>query len=317
MTGLPSSGPGVILGMTWVPDDTDPSRGDQCLLRVRGTDSPSDLVPAVGLSLNYRIGERPTRHCIGTSAPTRTGGGSIDCQNPPQPGERVCVSCAVAEATLAGSLHHAHTKDRAELDRAVVDHLSQTNVLYLAGFRDGSVKVGTSTGRRKRVRWLEQGAWRVVEVATVDDGFAVRRLEDLVTEKLGLAQSVAVKRKLAGLAAPLDDAALAAKLDHLVGEVHALLALASDAEATVTSREPWTFPGAGAPIWDRLLRYPSRLDAGAHDVRIEAMCGRVAVLARPGDDGSRFVSDIGALYGIELDLGDHRPDPLAVQDTLF
>ena len=226
----------------------------------------------------------------------------------------------MADATLAASLHHAHTRDRTELDQAVVNHLDQANVLYLAGFRDGSVKVGTSTGGRKHTRWLEQGAWRVVAVATVDNGFAVRRLEDLVTEKLGLSQSVAAKRKVAGMASPLDDAVLVERVDRLVGDVHSLLAQSPDADVVEATKDLWCFPGTTAGserhMFDRLLRYPAELNLGAHHVTIEAMCGRMAVLSRPGDE-ARFVADIGRLFGIEVDLGDHRPDQLAVQDTLF
>lgn len=282
----------------------------------------SEMVPAVGLELNYRIGPNPTRHCVGSSASSS----KRDCFNPPQSSEKTCVNCAVADATFASNLHHAHTRDRAAMDQSVVEHLEQTNILYLAAFRDGSIKVGTSTEHRKIKRWTEQGAWRTVEVAVVSDGFLVRLLEDLVTEKLGLTQAVAVKRKLAGMVNPQRPHTLDDRLLPLVDEVHGLMSSldrlpgspnwdGTDGGIEPTS-EIWTFPGADAPVWDGLHLYPARLDSGTHHLEIIEMCGRMAVLARPGSD-DRFVADIGQLFGIELDLGQYEPDQLAIQDSLF
>lgn len=311
----------VVLGLTWSTDG--------CAVRLRIPGDPSELVPAVGLELNYRTSAQPRRHCIGHHSPRKNGGAYVDCMNPPQPQERTCVSCAVADAEFASNLHHAHTRDRAELDKSVVDHLDQTNVLYLAAFRDGSVKVGTSTGRRKDTRLAEQGAWLAVEVATVEDGFLVRQLEDLVTNKLGLPQSVSIKRKLHGMASPLGEAMLHKRLDPLVEQVHQVIDSADrlpgstdlDDSAEQDRRyeltdDRWLFPGSDGPLWQGLHQYPARLDRGTHHLEVAAMCGRMAVLSRPGSP-DRFVADLGQLYGIELDLGQYEPDQLAVQDSLF
>ena len=307
------SGAVVLLGSGWTDEG--------CVARLRVPEEPSDLVPLVGLEMQYRVPEHPTRHCIGHHAPSRSDGGYLDCDNRPQPTERTCVSCAVADATFASNLHHAHTRDRAEIDKSMVEHLEQANVLYLAAFRDGSIKVGTSTGHRRDTRLTEQGAWQAISVADVTDGFAVRRLEDLVTDKLGLSQSVAVKRKLAGMVNPMADTAITERLNGLVDEVHSLISLSPDADHAEPTQNLWSFPEADHPLWDGLVQYPSRLDAGSHHVRVLAMCGRIAVLVRPTADGGegtdRFVADIGQLYGIELDLGDYAPDELAIQDSLF
>ncbi len=314
----------VILGIGWDDD------GCQVRLRVPGPEgeagSSSQLVPVIGMELNYRVPASPRRHCLGHSSPRRNSGAYADCFNRPQPNERNCVNCAVADAEFASNLHHAHTRDRAELDRAVVDHLEQTNILYLAAFRDGSLKIGTSTEGRKLKRLTEQGAWQAVEVASVSDGFLVRQLEDLVTEKLGLTQSVAVKRKLHGMAHPMDDARLAERLAPLVEEVHRLIGSndrlpGADDAGTIDDHveltaNPWSFPQSDSPLWQGLHLYPARLDSGTHHLEVVAMCGRMAVLARPGAD-DRFVADLGQLFGIELDLGRYEPDQLAIQDSLF
>ncbi len=314
----------VVLGLSW--------ESGQAKLRMRvpevapTVNSASELVAAAGLELNYRVGPDPTRHCIGHVSSAKNGGGYKDCFNRPQPTEKTCVNCAVAEATFASNLHHAHTRDRAELDPNMVDHLEQTNILYLAAFRDGSIKVGTSTEHRKIKRWTEQGAWRAIEVASVSDGFLVRRLEDLVTEKLGVPQSVAVKRKLAGMASPQATEVLDDRLLPLTEEIHGLMSSldrlpgAAEWQSATDELEPtsqmWSFPGAEDEVWEGLYLYPARLDSGTHHLEVIEMCGRMAVLARPGSD-DRFVADLGRLFGIELDLGQYEPDRLAIQDSLF
>jgi hypothetical protein len=305
-----------------------------CRVRVRVDDGPATLVDAVGLALNYRLDAEPERQCIGSRSPKRNSGSYRDCRNRPQPGERVCVTCAVTNAEFAADLHHAHTRDRASIDRAVLDHLQQPNHLYLAAFRDGSLKVGTSTARRIATRLTEQGAWQAVEVASVEDGFAVRRLEDLVTDKLGLPQSVAMSRKLAGMASPMGEDELSDRLRTAVGDVHLLLdsldRLPGGKEVPPSKRERWwrfvdsdavsadgVEVGAGvSEPWAGLHRYPARLDRGAHRIDVLAMCGRMAVLGRSGSD-DRFVADLGRLFGLELRIGDHVPDELVIQDSLF
>ena len=79
---------------------------------------------------------------------------------------------------------------------------------------------------------------------------------------------------------------------------------------------PWSFTDGTDPCWDRPHPYPVALDAGSHHLRIEAMCGRLASVSRPGGR-DRFVVDIGRLYGREIELGSFTPDDLLVQDSLF
>lgn len=301
--------------------------GPRCKARVRIDGESAILVDAVGLALNYRLGPEPTRHCIGSRSPKRNDGAYVDCRNRPQPGERVCVSCAVANAEFAADLHHAHTKDRDQIDRVVIEHLRQPNILYLAAFRDGSLKVGTSTAHRAPTRLAEQGAWQAVEVASVNDGFTVRRVEDLVTTKLGLPQSVAMTRKLQGMASPIDEASLTDRLQASADDVHGLLDSldrlpGGKEEWSVDQRRQWwrfvdfVNGGSGSETWAGLHRYPARLDRGAHHIDVMTMCGRLAVLGRPGSD-DRFVADLGRLFGLELEMGEHVPDELVVQDSLF
>lgn len=298
----------IVLSASWA--DATPQ------VRVRSADeATSHLEPLVGLRLGYRTSKDARRHCVG-HVPFRKGSAShVDCANRPRPGQRTCANCAAAEATFASNLHHAHNRDRSGMDSAVVAHLDQPNLLYLAAFRDGSVKVGTTTEARRDKRLSEQGAWRALLVARTPDGFGVRVLEDKVTADLGVAQSVSVGRKLTGMAEPRSDAELERTLHDLGGRVRALVQ-SSRRPGQQLVGEPWSFPADPGVDWHGLHRYPVRLDTGAHDLVVRAACGRLIVVERP-DGADRFVADIGQLFGVELDVGDHGSEELAVQDSLF
>lgn len=324
-----------MLGLHW----SSPEPSD-CRLRIRRPEEASELVRIVGRGLNYRADSEAQRWCIGHRSPRRNDGAYHECHNRPQPGERTCVSCSVAEAEFASDLHHAHHRNQEEIHQAVRRHLERPTVLYLAGFRDGSIKVGTSTDTRRQARWAEQGAWLAVEVAATTDGYVVRQLEDLVTAELGLPQAVATTRKVAGLVSPRDDERLQTELATWTTRVHDLLATAPtlgpsddspiepdpvvEAERSTAGIEPtecwWRFPAAGNLGWDRPHRYPARLDSGHHDLIIDSVCGRVAAVHRPAGDrsvGDRFVEDLGQLFGRQIEIGDFQSDELLVQDSLF
>lgn len=298
----------VILGVTWA--DGEP--------RVRLRDADADvsrLEPLVGLTLNYRTDADTKRWCLGRTPFRKADAAHTDCLNRPEPGGRLCTQCSISDATFAANLHHAHTRDRAGIDPAIAEHLRQPNLLYLAAFRDGSLKVGTTTVARGTKRLAEQGAWRALLVARAADGYAVRELEDRVTDDLGVPQSVSIGRKLAGMAAPVPDARLDAELTLQAELVDALRTRMSDARLEAY-REEWHFPDAGDAIWHGLHRYPAKLSTGQHDLEVVAVCGRIVVVQRRGT-ADVFAADLGQLYGIELTQGDYESDELAVQDSLF
>jgi len=274
------------------------------------------LEPAAGYRLGYRVDTDTERVCVG-HVPFRKGRGDFhDCARSPRPGSRTCERCAIAEATLASNLHHAHTRGMAELDPAVADHLMQPNRLYVAGFRDGSFKIGTSTASRLDRRLEEQGAWVARLVAETRDGMVVRELEDAVTDRLGLAQSVSASRKLRGLAAPLDDDELSARLaTHAAAVIARVVGPAADERLRVTD-DSWRHPMADEPVVRRLIEYPLRMNRGRHDLEVVTAVGRHLVVRRPdGDD--LFVLDPAPLFGLWLDIGDHGSDEIAIQDSLF
>lgn len=306
-------GPVVVLGLTWLEGIPR--------LRMRRPDEDSQLFELTGSVLRYQATN--TTHCVGFGV--QVASSYSDCHKSPQPGERTCVSCSVAEANHASGLHHAHTKDPAVQSSTMASHLQQPNSLYLAMFRDGSVKVGTTTSRRHTTRLLEQGAWMARTVATTSDGIEIRKLEDLVTEQLGVPQSVSIKRKLSGLATPSDEKILASKLDEKAAEVQRLLSsgssLVTDSTKISPTNDIWRFtdtlsPGATASLVDSPYLYSAPLNQDHHHIEITGNCGRIAVVTKP-DSNDRFLVDLGQLFGVELSVGDHEPAEITVQDSLF
>lgn len=295
----------TILGVQWSADGTS--------LRVRDDGANvSELIDPTGVQLNYRLGENPARRCVGHHSQTS---GYIECTSKPEERKRTCTKCSIAEATFASQLHHAHNEPERLTDQSMIEHMQQPNVLYLAAFRDGSVKIGTSTAVRSEKRLLEQGAWKARLVAETTDGLAVRVVEDLVTRELFVPQSVSASRKLGGLCQPLSDVDLDARLEPLVATVERLIADHGSQHVVSTNTE-WVNPASENPLWSSVRSYPNNLRKGAHNLTLRSFVGRMAA-AEHTQSGDHFAIDLQPLYGLELELGDHEPDEVAVQDQLF
>lgn len=294
----------VILGLHW--SDAQP------YLRIRDLGDPRSRVePLQDARLEFRVVSDRPRFCLGrSSGPT---GDVYECANRPTSVNRRCTPCSIAQAAFASNLHHAHTKQVGR-DPEFSAHLLQPNVLYVAGFRDGSLKVGTSTAGRTLTRFCEQGAWRAVVCADAVDGYVVREVEDAVTAALGLPQSVSMGRKLAGLVRPVDDDLLESRIAAAVDDVHHLIA---GIDGLTPVRRRWAYDHAAR--WQRVVRYPADISVGAHQLHVRSVCGR-AVLADPPDGEDhpeRLVFDIGQLFGHQLRWGRHGSPPLVIQGSLF
>ena len=285
-------------------------------VRVRRNRGESRLVPLHEIALRYSASPVTQRRCVGHKPFRDRGVAWADCNRTPIAGSLTCDRCTASNATFASQLHHAHTKGRSELDPSVLSHLEQSNNVYLAAFRDGSIKVGTSTTARLATRLDEQGAWVAQVVASTTDGFAVRTLEDRITNEIGLPQSVSVQRKLDGLAAPRLDDQLRTELSRWTTRVHELVDEHGD-ERVQQTNTGWVSSVSTDPIWSTVHRYPLRLDSGTHDLEFVTASGRVAVAHRP-TSSDHFICDIRQLFGVELTLeAELVPDELTVQDSLF
>ena len=298
----------LLLGMVWA--------GHVPHLRVRRpVDTHSELVPVQGHRLSYQLGDDPEQTCIGHTPFRKQQADYHDCRRRPQPDSRRCRQCAIVEATFAANLHHAHTRGSAELDPIINQHLDQPNRLYLAAFRDGSIKVGTSTLSRSERRLEEQGAWQARFVAETPNGRAVRHLEDAVTERLGIPQAVSAVRKRRGLIKPVPDTVLQTELSDFAAQVRAIVLEASELQATPLDTH-WRHPMAEHPAVAQAIEYPLRITHGRHDLECITAIGRHILARRPGGNDV-FLIDPAPLYGIWLDLGDYGSDEIAIQDSLF
>lgn len=299
----------LLLGVVW--------RDHVPHLRTRTEgQSASELVPVEDWHLSYRIDGEPRRNCVG-HVPFRDGRNEyFDCTKAPRDGSRTCERCAIVEATFASNLHHAHHKGSAEIDASVRKHLEQPNRLYIAAFRDGSIKIGTSTLGRAEKRLEEQGAWVARFVAETTNGRAVRHLEDAVTETVGIAQAVSAMRKARGLANPIDAAQLDQQLQQAVDDVHTMVIDKSITSDVTAMDEQWQHPMAEHPAIANVLAYPATLTSGRHDLRVITAVGR-HLLARRADGHDVFVIDPAVLFGIWLDMGEYGSEEIAIQDSLF
>ena len=208
---------------------------------------------------------------------------------------------------FASDLHHAHTK---QPSGALTEHLKQSNLLYLAVFGDGSVKIGTSTAHRVKTRLTEQGARLARIVARTADGVRVRVLEDVITETLGIAQTVGIERKLSGLVQPRPLAELESVVESHMKQVYEALDGLAEWEPV---RESWTNPTQ----WDGVFRYPNDLSSGTHNLLASGAYGRVVRVSRPEPGADQFVADIKRIFGIRLERGTFQAPPVAAQHSLF
>ena len=295
----------TLLGISWADD------APTLALR-RGPHDPS-VEPLIGQELAIEVDPTARRWCLGASGTSHT---TEPCDVPPEEGRKTCTSCSVKNARFAGALHHAHQQETSDPD--LVKHLDQPNRLYLAAFRDGSIKVGTSTERRATTRLLEQGAWLARFVATTTNGIVVRVVEDRVTDQLALPQSVAISRKIDGLTSPRDDAWLASRLDEYAADVRRLIGDEAPAAHVTATDDAWTNPAAADPLWQRVHSYPAALLTGRHAMQVVGAVGR-AVAFRRKLGGDVFVADLQPLLGLGLRQisGEVEPDEVTVQDRLF
>lgn len=288
--------------------------------QLRINDEPSTYVPVRGLSLTYSSRDGDTIRCIGHKPFRDASAAWVDCDRTPLHDGNKCDRCAANDATFASQLHHAHTRGAGELDAAVQSHLNQQNHLYLAAFRDGSIKVGTSTSHRLQTRLAEQGAWRAAVVASTSNGVTVRELEARVTDELGIPQSVSARRKLTGLVSPVPDVSLIEELARWRTGVQSLIASANLSDVEIpTETEPsafWESPISGVRLWENVIEYPLKLKTGNHALDFLGASGRLCAFQRPGLD-DQFVADPRPLFGRELVMAEVDPDELTVQDSLF
>ncbi|MFF6815225.1 DUF2797 domain-containing protein [Streptomyces sp. NPDC012403] len=224
-----------------------------------------------------------------------------------------CAACAGRDEFRFA--HHFHSGGH--VPDALAAYMAQPHWLYLATFADGTTKVGTAADPRKRSRLDEQGALVATYLAESPDGRAVRFLEDALTRRLGLTQTVRAAAKLTALAELRDlTPARTAHQQHLDRAAEALAGL-----NIPSVPEPWTPPVEGdllrTPGTGRVL-YPHDPREGEHGLTVLACLGSQVLASLDGDGELPCLLDLGALKGRRITLGTQfTSPPAAVQSALF
>ena len=277
-------------------------------------DNSTTLVEAQNLFLRFRVITNQPRRCIGATKRTEEGSSHQECESEPTSG-RYCDKCQTVENVNAANMHQAHRRGRAEIDKTMTAYLLHPHRLYLAAFRDGSIKVGTTRGSSGHTRLIEQGAWVATYVAEVEDGFAVRELEDEITEQLGVTQAVDTRRKILGHLHHLSDQELAQRLSQLSNETENVLRDKLDGRGSLIG-ERWSNPMIDTEVWSNLALYPGSIKEGAHELTINSMVGRLAACQKTGF-ANTFLVDTHSLLTLPLETGTFEVDELALQESLF
>lgn len=317
MTVPAAAPPGDLLchGIRWPSSDGVPR-----LALTTAEGEAVDVVLESGSRLAFAAAE--DRWCLGhTKVHGRRERTAVACPDAAR-AERghQCGPCFARDET-----RHMHDFHRSGIAPAGLrDYLAQEHWLYVASFANGASKVGTAAAGGEWRRLAEQGAVAATYVALAADGAAVRVLEDLVTARLGLGQSVRASAKASGLAGTVHDAGSLAALNRGLAErVREFLGNADDASAAdfVPQAKEWSAPGVAAELlrgWDggALHAYPSRLDGGAHGFTVVSVLGQ-ALEARLDGSAERFVADAAVLKGRRMAFGTHSTPVPLLQDALF
>ena len=281
--------------------------------RVQGQES-SQLMSANELELRFRVAAGRDRQCIGTVDRSEDGSTSVQCDSPAV-SARQCERCQTKDNIAAANMHQAHRRGRDAIGKAMAAYLTHPHRLYVAIFRDGSTKVGTTRGLSGGNRLVEQGAWYASNLAQTDDGFFVRDLEDSITEKLGISQAVDTRKKFAGHLQPLPDQELENQLTQLANEIQKFLSKEIGAKGSLLD-DQWSNPRIEDQAWTNLVSYPTVINQGAHEFTIKSMVGRLAACNRTGFI-ENFLLDLQPLLTHPLEIGDFEIDDFIMQDSLF
>jgi len=304
---IPYSETVYVVGVSW--------RENFSYLNVLLGDQKERLyVPAAGLRMSFKVEQEKPQRCLGYTRRSHQDITYVACKNAPESG-RLCGSCNKSDRIQSANLHQAHRREMALMEPSIKQYLEHPHRLYVAIFRDGSAKVGTTRGANGGQRLVEQGAWFAHYIALATNGFEIRELEDLLTDAIGLKQAVNSTRKVMGHMQPLEDEILQIKLSDIQSAAHDVLDVRwSD---TVTPLNVgWSNPASALTTWTRTAKYPLPLDAGTHDFEIDSMIGRLAGMNRLGFPQT-LIADLYPLFGQPLQFGDYEADGISIQEALF
>ncbi|WP_079408422.1 DUF2797 domain-containing protein [Streptomyces sp. 3211] len=302
----PTDGEYVCHGVTW-------ATGDPRLLLAPLPGGPLAYAEVMNQRLGYQVG-RSGRWCTGRYAFTDTVNvEAVACpERATTDHNSQCFACASRdEFRFAHQFHQGgHAPD------TLIAYMAQPHWLYLATFAGGTTKVGTAAEPRGRSRLDEQGALFATYLARSPDGRAVRHLEDALTRRLDLAQTVRAAAKLRALADLRNLSTARASHDKDVARAAAALA---DMNIPTVLTE-WTPPGEGDQLRiadTERVRYPHDLREGEHGFTPRSCIGTQVLAVLESDDEAGYLLDLGVLKGRRIILGPFSSPGTAVQASLF
>ncbi|MEU7068317.1 DUF2797 domain-containing protein [Streptomyces sp. NPDC046161] len=301
----PTDGAYVCHGVTW-------ATGDPRLLLAPLSGGPLAYAEVMNQRLGFRVASG--RWCTGRYAFTDTiNVEAVACpERAPTDHNSQCFSCASRdEFRFAHQFHQGgHAPD------TLIAYMAQPHWLYLATFADGTTKVGTAAEPRGRSRLDEQGALFATHLAKSPNGRSVRHLEDALTRRLDMTQTVRAAAKLRALADLRDLDTVRASHDKNVARAAEAL---TDLHVPAVLEE-WTPPDEGEQLRtgnaERVL-YPHDLREGAHGFTPRACIGTQVLAVLESNDEAGYLLDLGTLKGRRILLGPFTSPGMAVQASLF
>ncbi|MFW9793102.1 MAG: DUF2797 domain-containing protein [Candidatus Thorarchaeota archaeon] len=185
-------------------------------LRVwNGGDSPEFLPVTPGENLSWII--RGPRRCIGSIDSSLK---SVRCPENSlvfQTGKTRCGPCSGMDFVdpcirCDGRTCRATPARKEQCDKTKY-------AVYFVVFNDEIMKVGVSSEKRVRTRWVEQGADYGGILEVVEGGMNARRIEDRLGKNPNLAKQVRGERKIRGLMNKINQSTAQALVDHILMDI--------------------------------------------------------------------------------------------------
>lgn len=290
------------------------------VLRFRATTRWINEPMRVNRSIRLDVSE--LKFCLGYITMNEDGSrNTLPCpKNKPVRTGTQCESCGRMDQSKF--MHHFHKTG--EAPAGMRKYLEQPHFLYVASFAHGAIKVGTTSTQSKWSRLAQQGAVIATYIARTNDGVAIRVLEDLVTEHVGLRQQVRQKSKIAGLTSwELDYAGLQMRTAAAAKQARDFLAAQRGLETYGVQLldEVWEQPDFARPVveaWNSHSVHPweSSIPDSVLNIRIRGVLGQ-ALLVDSGDGTTVRLLDVAQLKSREVTLGEQRGDFREEQSALF
>lgn len=290
------------------------------VLRLRRGDEWVNEPLSENRSIRLRVGQ--TKFCLGYVTMRDDGSRTLhSC--PKLKGLNTGTQCDGCRRLDQSKFMHQFHKT-GEAPQGLRKYLEQPHFLYVASFAQGVTKVGTTSTQSKWTRLAQQGAVSARYVARANDGGAIRVLEDLVTEHVGLKQQVRQKSKVKGLTSwELDETSLDAA--NASEAVRAKKFLESQGELAAYGVElldqKWEQPAYAREVvraWDSKTLHPWTEPIAGHemDLRVRGVLGQ-SILADSGEGTTLRLLDAAELKTREVHVEVQRGEFFEEQSPLF